>query len=127
MPRSLERAGLHLLKAQGKGTLNHPALYRLACQIQRAGARGAVVVDVEHRDAGQPHAVQCRLAGSRVAIDVAGVGLLDRIVGNACIGDRETAGGRAHFRIGRARARLGERDHADARNDHIVCHVHTPH
>ena len=60
-----------------------PALDRLAREQQRARARRAVVVDVQHRDPGQAELVDGALAVGRVAVHVAGVRLLDRVVGDA--------------------------------------------
>ena len=53
-----------------------PLRDRLARQEQRGRAGRAVVVDVDDRDAGHADLVQRLLAAGRVAVDVAGIGLL---------------------------------------------------
>ena len=72
-----EAAGLHLLEAERQGAVDEAALDRLARQEQRRGAGRAVVVDVDDRDAGEAELVERPLAVGRVAVAVAGEGLLD--------------------------------------------------
>ena len=83
-----ERAALHLLEADRQRASTQPALDRLARQEQRARAGRAVVVDVDDRDPGQAELVDRALTVGRVAVDVADVGLLDRVVGDAGVGER---------------------------------------
>ncbi len=83
-----EAARLHLLEAERQRAVGDPALDRLAGQEQRRGAGRAVVVDVDDRDPGQAELVERPLAVGRVAVAVAGVGLLDVLVGNAGVGER---------------------------------------
>ncbi|MCY1297392.1 hypothetical protein D9M70_468300 [compost metagenome] len=112
-PMGLQRAGLHLLEAEGQGAIHRAALHRLASQIERTGAAAAVVVDVDHRNAGEPHFIERRLAAGGVAVDVPGIGLLNLAVVQAGILQRQADGLRAHFDIGTALAGLGKRNHAD--------------
>ena len=72
-----EAARLHLLEADRHRAVGEAALDRLAGQEQRRGAGRAVVVDVDDRDPGQAQLVERPLAVGRVAVAVAGVGLLD--------------------------------------------------
>ena len=83
-----EAARLHLLEAEREGAVDEAALDRLAGQEQRRGAGRAVVVDVDDRDPGQAELVERPLAVGRVAVAVAGVGLLDVLVGDAGVGER---------------------------------------
>ncbi len=53
-----------------------PLRHRLARQEQRRRAGGAVVVDVDDRDAAHAHLVDRALAGGGVAVHVADIGLL---------------------------------------------------
>src|SRR3990172_746706 len=94
---------------------------RLPGEIKRARSGRAVVVDVDYRDAGEPERVQRRLAAGRIAVDVADVGLLDRCVLEARIFERQLRRARAHHVVGIASPRLGERHHADAR-DQCLAH-----
>ena len=59
-PGALERAGPHLLEAEGDGAVDRAAFHRLAGQPQRGGAGRAVVVDIDHRDPGQTCFVRAR-------------------------------------------------------------------
>ena len=83
-----EAARLHLLEAERQRAVGEAALDRLAGQEQRRGAGRAVVVDVDDRDPGQAELVERPLAVGRVAVAVAGVGLLDVLVGDAGVGER---------------------------------------
>src|ERR1019366_2197274 len=76
------RPHLHLLEAEGERAVDEPALDGLASEIQGARASRAVVVDVDHRDAGEPKPIQGSLTGSGVAVAIRREGLLDRLVGN---------------------------------------------
>ena len=103
--------------AQRQRAVDCAALHRLARQEQRGRPGGAVVVDVDHRDAGHAHLVQRALAAGGVAVDVAHVGLLHLLVADAGIGQRAAQRLGGHLGIGLVGARLGEGDHADA--DHV--------
>ena len=81
-------ARLHLLEADRERAVDQPALDGLSSQEQRRGAGRAVVVDVDDRDPGEAQLVESALAVGRVAVAVAGVGLLDVLVGDASIGER---------------------------------------
>ena len=83
-----EAARLHLLEAERERAVDEAALDRLAGQEQRRGAGRAVVVDVDDRDPGEAELVERALAVGRVAVAVAGVGLLDVLVGDARVGER---------------------------------------
>ena len=83
-----EAARLHLLEAERERAVDEAALDRLAGEEQRRGAGRAVVVDVDDRDPGQAELVERALAVGRVAVAVAGVGLLDVLVGDAGVGER---------------------------------------
>ena len=86
-----ERALLHLLEADDEHALGDAALDRLLAEHQRGRAGRAVVVHVEDRDAGEPDLVDRALAARAVAVDVAGVRLLDVVVRDL----RVLEGGRA--------------------------------
>src|ERR1019366_1193637 len=86
-----QRPHLHLLEAEGERAVDEPALDGLASEIQGARASRAVVVDVDHRDAGEPKPIQGSLTGSGVAVAIRREGLLDRLVGNPGIGERQPA------------------------------------
>ena len=113
---AFEGAGDHLLKAHGDGALHHAALHSLTRQEQGAGAGGAIVVDVENRDACQAHTVDGGLACRGVAIHIAHIGLLDFGVVDTGIVECQTCRLGAHLVVGGARARLGEGNHAHAHN-----------
>ncbi|MCY1459495.1 hypothetical protein D9M71_769770 [compost metagenome] len=51
-PEILQGTRLHLLEAKSQGAIDSTAFHRLARHEQRSRAAGAVVVDVDHRDAG---------------------------------------------------------------------------
>ncbi|MNE62458.1 hypothetical protein D3C80_1577400 [compost metagenome] len=76
LPLPLEGTRLHLFKTQRQRTLDRPAFHRLARQVQGAGAGGAVVVDIDHRNTAQADFIQCRLARGGVAVHVTDIGLL---------------------------------------------------
>ncbi|MCY1232937.1 hypothetical protein D9M72_454550 [compost metagenome] len=118
-----QRARVHLLEAEGQHDVGHAAGNGLVCQVQRGRAAGAIVVDVDDRDAGHADVVQHALAAGGIAEDVAGVGRLDRFIANARIRQRQPHGLRAHRRVRIALARLLERDHAHACNHDFLRHV----
>ncbi|MNV05203.1 hypothetical protein D3C71_955300 [compost metagenome] len=123
IPMRSQRAGLHLLEAQRQGALDLTAGHGGAGQIQGSRTGGAVVVDVDHRNTGQADLVQGGLATGGIAEHVAGEGHLDLVVANTGVLQRKAQGLCAHFGVGRAGARLAERNHADAGNDNFVAHV----
>ncbi|MCY1433985.1 hypothetical protein D9M71_500290 [compost metagenome] len=127
VPVALQRARLHLLEAQGDGALDGAAFDGLARQEQGAGAGGAVVVDVEDRDAAHADFVQSSLAAGGVTVDVTDIGLLDQLVVQAGVLQRQAGGFGAHLDVGAAGARLDEGDHADTGNvgflRHLVLHA----
>ncbi|MNZ75395.1 hypothetical protein D3C78_938700 [compost metagenome] len=125
-PHGLQRTRVHLLEAEGQGAVHGAALHGLAGQEQGGGAGGAVVVDVDHRDAGHADAVHGLLAAGRIAIDVTGVSLLDIGKLQAGIGQRQADRLLAHHVVGLAGARLGELDHADASDEYLVAHFISP-
>ncbi|MCY1290654.1 hypothetical protein D9M70_398090 [compost metagenome] len=127
VPVALQRARLHLLEAQGDGALDGAAFDGLARQEQGAGAGGAVVVDVDYRNAGHADFVEGGLAAGGVTVDVADVSLLHEVVVQAGILQRQTGSFGAHLDVGAAGARLDEGDHADTGNvgflRHLVLHA----
>ncbi|MDT4847932.1 hypothetical protein FQZ97_820090 [compost metagenome] len=125
-PMVLQRARLHLLEAEGQRAIDHAAFHRLTGQPERRGTAAAVVVDVDHRDAGQAHFIERRLAAGGVAVDVAGIGLLHQLVVDAGILQRQADGFGTHLDIGTALAGLGKRDHADTGNVDFLRHLFSP-
>ena len=121
-----ERAGLHLLEAERQHAVERAGLDRLPRQEQRGRAGRAIVVDVDDRDAGHADLVERALAAGGVAVDIADIGLLDHVVADAGIREREPGRFRAHHRVGRVGARLDEGDHADAGNIDARCHGALP-
>src|SRR3546814_2826078 len=65
-----ERAGEHLLEADGEHAVGAAERDELARKIERGRARRAVVVDVDDRNTGAADAVDCRLARGRIAVDI---------------------------------------------------------
>ena len=78
-----------------------------------------------HRIRVLPSAVKIYLSGRRVAVDVADVGLLDLVVADAGVFERELRGPRPHDRVRLGGARLGERNHAHA--DDVNGSLHLAH
>ncbi|MNZ88041.1 hypothetical protein D3C78_1069230 [compost metagenome] len=117
-----EGARAHLLETQCQGAFRRTAAHGLVGQEQGAGTGGAVVVDVDHRDARHADFVERALAGSGVTVDVAHIGLLDLVVLHTGIGQRGAQGGSRHLGIGRIGAWLDEGDHANP--DHIDVATH---
>ena len=115
-------AGFHLLEAQRDHAVRCAALHGLPRQKQRRGPGRAVVVDVDHRDAGHAHRVQRTLSAGGIAIHVADIGLLDALVIDACIGQGATCRLGAHVVIRFGSARLGEGHHAHAGNNDGLTH-----
>ncbi|MCY1404817.1 hypothetical protein D9M71_200390 [compost metagenome] len=122
-PLVLQSTRLHLLEAQGDGALDGAAFHGLASQVQSAGAGGAVVVDVDHRNAGHADFVQGRLAAGGVAVDVADVSLLDQVIVQAGILQSQTGSFSAHLDVGAAGPRLDEGDHANTGNVRFLRHL----
>ncbi|MNN29732.1 hypothetical protein D3C81_1433490 [compost metagenome] len=122
IPGAFKGTGLHLFETERQGTLDRTTFHGLARQEQGAGAGGAVVVDVDHRDAAHAHFVECGLATGGVTVDVAGIGLLNQVVIQAGILQGQANGLGAHLDVGAAGARLDERDHADAGNVRFLRH-----
>ncbi|MNN46318.1 hypothetical protein D3C81_1606970 [compost metagenome] len=118
-----ERARVHLLETYRQHDVRFAAEDGLARQIDRGGTAGAVIVDVDDGDARHADVVEHALAADRVAVDVAGEGLLDRFIAYACVGQCNARGLRAHFGVGIALARLLERNHSDTGNDDFLRHV----
>jgi hypothetical protein len=118
--KSSKGAGAHLLEAEHQYAVGGAAGDRLARQEQGCRAGRAVVVDVDDRDAGHADAIQRLLAAGRVAIHVAGIGLLDVTVIDAGVLQGRARCFRRHDVVRRARARLGEGDHAHARDEYLV-------
>ncbi|MNE59660.1 hypothetical protein D3C80_1547700 [compost metagenome] len=114
--------GDHLLEADGQHDIDHAAGNRLVRQVQRGGAAGAIVVDVQHRNAGHADVVQHALAAGGVTEDIARIGLLDRLVANTSVGQGDTNGLLAHGHVGIVLARLDERDHANPGDDDFLTH-----
>src|SRR6185369_3554202 len=81
-------ARLHLLEAERQRAIDEAALDRLPREEKRRGAGRAVVIDVDDRDSGQAELVERPLAVSRIAVAVAGVGLLDVLVRDARVRKR---------------------------------------
>ena len=118
----VERAGEHLLETEGEGAVDDARGHGLTCEVERGGAGRAVVVDVEDRDAGHADFVERALAAGRVAVDVAHVGVLDRVVGEAGIGQREVRGAPGHGGVGFVGTGLDKGDHADAGDEDWIGH-----
>src|SRR4051794_14631895 len=118
-----EAALLHLLEAERHAAVRDAALDELLHEVERGRARGAVVVDVHDGDAGEPEPVERALPGGRVAVAVADRGLLDLVVGDACVGERLRAGLVGHVRVVPVlRPRLLELGHADPDHEHLAPH-----
>ena len=127
--RDPESTGIHLLEAQGQGDVAHAVRHRLARQEEGRRTRRAGVVDVDDRDAREPHFVQRLLAAGGVAVVKAGVGLLDLAVFQPRILQGQARGFGAHGVVRFASAWLLEGHHAYAR--HPGCstclrHLHSP-
>ncbi|MCY1245805.1 hypothetical protein D9M72_589790 [compost metagenome] len=118
----LQRTRLHLLETKCQGAIHRAALHGLPCQVKRGGATATVVVDVDHRDAGQAHLIKGRLAAGGVAIDITGIGLLDLAVVQPRVLQGQAYGLGAHLDVGTALARLGKRNHADTGYIHSLRH-----
>src|SRR3546814_15676776 len=84
-----ERSGQHLLEADRQHAVRRAAFDRLPREPERGRSGRAIIVDVDDRDAGAADPVERRLAGGRIGIDIAGIGLLDLIITDAGIGERE--------------------------------------
>ncbi|MNF84210.1 hypothetical protein D3C84_665600 [compost metagenome] len=125
-PGGFQGTGVHLLEAEGQGAVHRAACHGLAGQEQCRGAGGAVVVDVDQRDAGHADPVQGFLPARGVAVDVAGIGLLDVTEVQAGIGQGLANRLFAHDVVGLVGARLLERDHADAGNEYFLAHGSFP-
>ncbi|MCY1449554.1 hypothetical protein D9M71_663000 [compost metagenome] len=125
-PVAFQGAGLHLLETEGQGTFDCPAFHGLTRQEQGAGTGGAVVVDVDHRDAAHAHFIERGLAAGGIAIHVAGIGLLYQFVVNACVLQRQANRLGTHFDVSTAGTRLDERNHADADNVRFLRHCFSP-
>lgn len=87
-----QRAPLHLFKSQGQYHVGDTVFDRLACQEQCRGAGSAIVVDVDHRYPAGPDSVERGLAGGRVPVHVADIGLLHRLVGHPGVGQGRAGG-----------------------------------
>src|SRR3546814_3799030 len=111
-----ERSGQHLLEADRQHAVRRAAFDRLPREPERGRSGRAIIVDVDDRDAGAADPVERRLAGGRIGIDIAGIGLLDLIITDAGIGEREADSLFGHHVPILALAGLGVRDHADAGN-----------
>ncbi|MND70352.1 hypothetical protein D3C80_618540 [compost metagenome] len=107
------RPWAHLFEPDCQGAFDLAAFHGGACQIKGAGTRCTGIVDVEHRNGRAPYPVQHGLAARGIAVDVAGERHLHLVVVKAGIGKRQAHGLGTHLDVARARARLGERDHAD--------------
>ena len=117
------RTRVHLLEAQRQHTVHRTTLDRLPRQKECGGAGGAVVVDVDDGDTRHAHAVQRLLPGGRVAINIAHIGLLYQVIGDARISQRQACSLGRHARVGRIGAGFSERDHAHACDKCLVCPV----
>jgi hypothetical protein len=95
---------------------------RLAAGEQRGRPGRAVVVDVDHRDAGEPELVDGPLPAGAVAVHVAGERLVDVLVVDAGVLQRRAGRVGGHHVIIVAGPRLGELDHADP--DDVDCVAH---
>ncbi|MNZ76040.1 hypothetical protein D3C78_945340 [compost metagenome] len=122
VPVRLQRTSLHLLEAQRQHTLGLAALHGSTGQVQRGGASGAIVVDVDDRDTGATDFIQGGLAAGGVTVDIAGECHLHLGIVNAGILERQARCLRPHVGVTRARTGLGERDHADPGYHHFVAH-----
>ncbi|MNJ27332.1 hypothetical protein D3C77_218350 [compost metagenome] len=121
-PGRFQRTGVHLLEAKRQGAVHRAALHRLAGQEQGAGAGGAVVVDIDQRNAGHADPVQGFLPAGGVAIHIACIGLLDMLEFQAAVGQGQADRLLAHHIVGLVGARLLERDHAHASHEYFVAH-----
>ncbi|MNE41958.1 hypothetical protein D3C80_1360610 [compost metagenome] len=122
-PEILQRTRLHLLEAKGQGAIDSAAFHRLARHEQRGRAAGAVVVDVDHRNAGHADFIQRRLAAGGVAIDITGIGLLHQLITDTGILQRLAHSLGAHLDVAGAGTGLGELDHADTGNIGFLGHL----
>ncbi|MNE41289.1 hypothetical protein D3C80_1353510 [compost metagenome] len=126
IPVAFEGTRLHLLKTERKRALHRTAFHRLAGQIQRAGARGAVIVDVNDRYPAQADVIQRRLATGGVAVHITGIRLLDQAIVQVCILQCLTNGAGTHLDVGPAGARFDKRNHANTGNVGFVRHCCSP-
>ncbi|MNL17264.1 hypothetical protein D3C87_1383480 [compost metagenome] len=126
VPVAFQGAGLHLLETERQRAVDRTAFHSLAREEQCARASGAVVVDVDYRDAAHAHFIKSGLAAGGVAVDVTGIGLLNQFVIQTRILQGQANRLGAHFDVSATGARLDERDHADAGNVRFLRHCCSP-
>src|SRR5262249_54049899 len=86
------------------------------------GAAPAVVVDVDDRDTGHAYAVEHLLAACRVAVGIAGEGLLHELVADAGVLQRGLRGPLSDDVIGLSLAGRREQHHADPGDSRLADH-----
>ena len=111
-----------MLEPDSKGAIDNAGFNGLPRQEQGGGAGGAVVVDIDNRNAGHPDFIQNTLSAGAVAVDIARIGLLDLVIFDARIFQRHVDRLGAHDRIILILSRLYKGRHADARNDYFLTH-----
>lgn len=110
-----ERAGRHLFETDDQDALHGAAGDGLPGEVEGGGAGGRVVVDVDDRDCGESEGYSARCP---VAVDVAGLGLLDVGVLHPGIRKSRASGGGREFVVGHGGlAGAAEGEHADAGDD----------
>src|SRR5690606_2417236 len=90
---------LHPLETERQRALGQAAPNRLRRKVERGGTGGAVVVDIDHRDTGHAQLVDRALAGGRLTVDVADVGLFHFAVVDSGIGEGLGARLARHIRV----------------------------
>ncbi|MNF71365.1 hypothetical protein D3C84_533130 [compost metagenome] len=118
----VDRACGHLFESKRQGAfdlLPPDSLYR---QGKRRGATGAVVVDVENRDAADVYPVERGLSCAAIPIDIAAKGLLDQRIVDAGILERRPCGLFTHDIVALRLTRFAERHHAYSGDNNIGTH-----
>ena len=82
-PGGTQRTGLHLFEAKCQGTLNGTTGDCLSRQEYGSGTRRAVVVDVDHRNAGHKRIIKRMLSAGGVTVDIAAIGLFYQLRTNS--------------------------------------------
>ena len=117
-----EGARLHLLEAHRQHAVHLAAGDGLPGEVQGGRAGGAVVVDVHHRHPGEAHLVGGALPAGGVAVHVARHHLLHLGVGEAGVLEGQADGAAGHDEVGLAGSGLGEGNHSDAGDEHLMGH-----
>ncbi|MNF91279.1 hypothetical protein D3C84_738750 [compost metagenome] len=112
----------HALEAQRQGTFGFAAEHAVAGHLQGAAGRGATVVEIEDRNAGEPDMGQHLLATAGLAMHAGGEHLVDQVEVDAGILEGRANGLASQRCTAVASAQRGERSHAHSRNQHAISH-----